>query len=156
MSNPETTRPRRRGRRILLIVLGSIALLILLALVLAPAIGGAIAPGIIQSAAKKSIAGEVTVKSVSLSWFGKQRLGTITVTGADGKTVAFDKQPGIDTMQFLGEALPTGIVDCLWPVCYLPTAKAGQRPRDAPLEHPACRSTIETDSPNRPAPRRSN
>jgi len=39
----------------------------------------------------------------------------------------------IATMQFLGEAIPAGIVDCFWPVCYLPTANAGQRPRGAPL-----------------------
>lgn len=85
--------PRPAARRkswIKWIVIGVPAALVVLVLVVilaGPAIASAVAPGIIASAARDSIKGEVTVSDVSLSWRGPQRVGSLVLTDPTGKTV---------------------------------------------------------------------
>ena len=80
----------RQRRWIKWMAIGVPAALVVLVLVLVlagPAIVSAVAPGIIASAARDSIQGEVAVSDVRLSWRGPQRVGSVVVTDPSGKTV---------------------------------------------------------------------
>ncbi|MBL9031550.1 MAG: hypothetical protein JNM80_07555 [Phycisphaerae bacterium] len=81
-------RRKRRRRRVLLFSLAGAALLLLLLLALAPPIASRFVPGIVQSAAASSLSGKLSVRSASLSWFGRQSLGTINITDSTGEQVA--------------------------------------------------------------------
>ncbi len=81
-------RGRRRRRRLLLIACIVLVVLAAIGAALAPAIAGSLVPGIVADAAKSSIAGKVTVSRASLSWFGKQTVGPITVQDDRGEVVA--------------------------------------------------------------------
>lgn len=81
-------RPPRRTRRIILISVGAVLAVVLVVLALAPTIAGSIAPGIAANAINSSINGKATVSGVSLSWFGGQTIGPVTVADAAGKQVA--------------------------------------------------------------------
>lgn len=76
------------GRKVLFGGLGTLVVLLLLAVVFLPNIAAAVAPGIISSQAQKQINGTVNVTGVSLSWSGPQRIGQVVVRSADGKEVA--------------------------------------------------------------------
>lgn len=71
--------PMARWKRITLWSAGSVGVVLLLALLLAPTIAGWIAPGYITRGAAGSIAGPVRVEDMSLSWFGSQSVGSIVV-----------------------------------------------------------------------------
>lgn len=68
---------RRKTGKARKIILGLAALVVVLVLVVVlggPAIAGALAPGMIESAASRQINGDVRVAKVSLSWTGRQRI----------------------------------------------------------------------------------
>ncbi|MFN0132355.1 MAG: hypothetical protein ACKVW3_07490 [Phycisphaerales bacterium] len=95
MTEPSTWDPpapaahrKRRLRRIILFSAGGLALFMLILLALAPTIASRFVPGIVQSAAASSLSGKLTVRSASLSWFGSQALGPITVVDSNGEQVA--------------------------------------------------------------------
>lgn len=79
------TTPVRRRRWPL--ALGVIAILLVMLVVLAPVFAGWAAPGIIRSRASGTIPGRLDVRSVSLSWFGEQRVRGMTLTSPDGAVV---------------------------------------------------------------------
>lgn len=81
-------RRKRRRRRVLLFSLAGATFLLLLLLALAPAIAARFVPGIVQSAAASSLSGKLSVRSASLSWFGRQSLGPVTITDSTGEQVA--------------------------------------------------------------------
>jgi hypothetical protein len=83
-----TPGPGRRRLRRALIVLGSLVVLVLILVALAPTIAGAVAPGYARDAINQQINGKAEVGRVSLSWFGGQRVGPITITDAAGQPVA--------------------------------------------------------------------
>lgn len=78
---------KARGRRWLRIgIIAAAAIVVLVAL--APTVVGWFAPGFVAGAVRGSINGNADVKSVSLSWFGGQRIGPITISDVQGKQVA--------------------------------------------------------------------
>lgn len=80
--------PVARWKKILLIGGGSLVVLVLIVLALVPTIAGSMAPGIVEKAAGEKLAGGVKVGSISLSWFGGQKIGPIIITDPtkpDGK-----------------------------------------------------------------------
>jgi len=83
-------KPRRgKLRKRVGIGAGVIVLLLALAVVLAPFIVSAVAPGFVSDAITDSLeSGEATCESVSLSWFGTQRVGPIVVKDEQGAAVA--------------------------------------------------------------------
>jgi hypothetical protein len=81
---PAPPKPRRRPWRWILL---SLALVAVLLVVFAPAIGSVFVPGIVRSQAARRIAGEVRLDSASLSWFGAQSLNNLQLLHG-GKTVA--------------------------------------------------------------------
>ncbi|MBX3375961.1 MAG: hypothetical protein KF678_03035 [Phycisphaeraceae bacterium] len=81
-------RPGRRGRRLLLWAIGLVACLVAAAALLGPFIGGAIVRSSLQEAGNQAINGKVEVGGVSLSWFGAQGVGPVTVVDAKGERVA--------------------------------------------------------------------
>lgn len=68
-------------------LVGAAALLLVL-VGLAPTIAGWFAPGIASGAIGGAINGSATVESVSLSWFGGQRVGPVIIKDSAGRTVA--------------------------------------------------------------------
>lgn len=73
---------RRRGRAVW-IVLGAFAVLLVL-VGAAPMLASILAPGLIASGASNAIAGKVEVSSVSLRWFGEQRVERVRVADDTG------------------------------------------------------------------------
>lgn len=86
-SRPAAPRTRRRRRRIL-IAAGAFLLVLVILVALVPTIAGGIAPGRVEDAINKSIAGKATVDGASFSWFGGQRIGPVTITDEHGNQVA--------------------------------------------------------------------
>lgn len=78
---------RSKRRKIILGVVGGVALILLLAVVFLPQIAGAIAPGIIASKSDDAIPGSATVQRVRLSWGGPQRVETLKVLDTKGKEI---------------------------------------------------------------------
>jgi len=80
---------RRRGwiKWVAIGLPAALVVLVLVVVVAGPAIASALAPGIIASAARDSIKGEVAVSDVSLSWRGPQRVGSLVLTDPTGKKV---------------------------------------------------------------------
>ncbi|NUQ68044.1 MAG: hypothetical protein HUU18_07170 [Phycisphaerales bacterium] len=78
-----TTRPRRRGLKIVL----ALALLLGVLIVLAPKIAGVFAPGIVRGQSGVAVAGRLDVRGVSLSWLGSQRLRGFSLATPDGQSV---------------------------------------------------------------------
>lgn len=83
-----SSKPRGRARRVVLWGVGALLLVVVLLVALAPTIAGAIAPAYAADAINKSINGKATVGGISLSWFGGQRVGPVTVADTAGKQVA--------------------------------------------------------------------
>ena len=81
-----TKKKSRWGRRVALF-LGVPGLLLVVLLVFAPAIVGSVAPGFVASAAGGAIAGDVEVRSVSLSWLGEQRASGVRLIDTDGSEI---------------------------------------------------------------------
>lgn len=82
------TNPKPPKKRSLLKVIGVVAAVLVLALAvlvaLLPTIASSIAPGMIENAAKDSIAGGVKVDKASFSWGGPQTIGDITLLDPKG------------------------------------------------------------------------
>jgi hypothetical protein len=85
------SRPRRRRRRIALAVLlsvGTVVLLLVVLVSLAPTLASGYIPAIAQQNINENIQGRATVGGASLSWFGAQRIGPISIVDPDGRPVA--------------------------------------------------------------------
>ncbi len=65
---------KRQHRRRVSWIIGSITLTLVILVMLAPMIAGALAPGIVASKGSAAIAGRVEVDAIRLSWFGAQRI----------------------------------------------------------------------------------
>ena len=76
---------KRQKRRRVSWIIGAVTVVLALLVVLAPTIAGALAPGFIADAASGAIAGRVEVGSVSLSWFGDQRVEQIRLYDRDNE-----------------------------------------------------------------------
>lgn len=74
---------RRRRGRLVWIVAGAVAVLLVL-IGAAPMLASILAPGLIASGASKAIAGKVEVSSVSLRWFGGQRVERVRIADDTG------------------------------------------------------------------------
>lgn len=77
-ASKEKADKRRKRSRVGRVVI-AIAALLLIAVALLPTIASWIAPGIIASQASNAIAGRVEVSSVSLGWFGSQKVTGVRV-----------------------------------------------------------------------------
>ncbi|MEM7755798.1 MAG: hypothetical protein AAF297_09210 [Planctomycetota bacterium] len=77
----------RKRRKWVLIALGSTVGVAALGLLVAPMIGGAMAPGIIADSAGQAIPGRVVVDRVRLGWFGDQRAEGIELIDPEGDSV---------------------------------------------------------------------
>ncbi|MEL6328076.1 MAG: hypothetical protein AAFR38_00305 [Planctomycetota bacterium] len=92
--------PKKRSLlKTLSITLGVLVVLLVVLVALAPSLAGGFAKGAIESAAGDSIRGSVRVGSVSLSWFGSQKLGRVELLDENGGPVAV-----------LDAELPTGLL----------------------------------------------
>lgn len=78
-------RPRKRGRW--LKVLGVLACLLLLALLIAPSIAGPLVRPVVQSAIHEQVNGEAKIESLSLSWWGSQRVRGLRIADEKGDEV---------------------------------------------------------------------
>lgn len=80
-------RTRKRRRRLLgsLLVL---SILVVLLVVLAPTIASSFVPGIVESKGSAAVKGSVEVDSVSLSWFGPQRVKGLRILESGKQVVA--------------------------------------------------------------------
>ncbi|MFM9995733.1 MAG: hypothetical protein ACKVU4_08030 [Phycisphaerales bacterium] len=88
-STTPTPAPRgRRWKRRITIGIGLVLVVLLIVVGLAPTIAGWIAPGYAAGAIAGAINGSATVDRVSLSWFGKQKAGDVTIRDAAGQEVA--------------------------------------------------------------------
>src|SRR5262245_59853214 len=89
-ADPDLKKKRRRRpiRRISLWTGGTVLVVLVLALIFAPQIGGWLAPGIIEGQASGAISGKASVGDVSLSWGGPQTLTDVRLAGTDGKQIA--------------------------------------------------------------------
>jgi hypothetical protein len=89
-ADPSSPAPRRKRRwgRILLITGGSLVLLLVVLVALAPTIAGAVAPGIAEGSINAMINGKAKVSKVDLSWSGAQHIGPVEITDEKGTRVA--------------------------------------------------------------------
>lgn len=82
------TNPKPPKKRSILKIIGILAAVLVVAIVvlvaLIPTIASSMAPGIIENAAKDSIAGGVKVDKASFSWGGPQTIGDITLLDPKG------------------------------------------------------------------------
>lgn len=85
---PVTKKKASLAKKLVLGGLGVGTLAVVVAVALLPKIAGAIAPGIIEREAGKSIKGSVKVEGVSLTWTGPQGVGPVRVLDANGSVVA--------------------------------------------------------------------
>ncbi|QQS08395.1 MAG: hypothetical protein IPK69_10400 [Phycisphaerales bacterium] len=83
----ETPKPMRK-RRIILKLFLALVIVIVALIALLPTIAGSFAPGAIASAAAPAINGTLKVDKVSLSWFGGQSIGPVTINDDKGAKVA--------------------------------------------------------------------
>ena len=83
----ETPKPKRKRRIILKLFLAFVIVVVAL-IALLPTIAGSFAPGAIAAAAAPAINGSLKVDKVSLSWFGGQVIGPVTITDDKGAKVA--------------------------------------------------------------------
>jgi hypothetical protein len=104
----ETSRKKaekRQKRRRVSWILGALTLVVVLLVMLAPTIGGALAPGMIARAASDAIAGRVEVDSVSFSWFGEQRVRGLRLYDDDNERrgeLAVTADKGLLALAFSG------------------------------------------------------
>lgn len=77
-----------RGKKRIFIGLGVLLFVLVVLVAVAPMIASSMAPGIIESAASKSIAGKVKVDRVSVGWFSPVSAGPITLSDPKGEKVA--------------------------------------------------------------------
>jgi hypothetical protein len=89
LHDPEARRRRRRRivRRVLLSTLAALLLAAALGILFLPQIASAFAPGIIARRVNETIAGSISVRGVTLSWGGPQRLEGVRLSDPDGKEV---------------------------------------------------------------------
>jgi len=80
-------KPKRRWRRIALWVGGAVAVLLVLALILAPMVASRIAPGYIERAVDDAIPGSVEVRGLRLGWGGHTVVGPAVLFDDQGKRV---------------------------------------------------------------------
>lgn len=90
-TRPQVPVRRRRWLRRTLIALGALVVLVGVLVLLAPTIAGSVAPGIASKQINAMIQGKADVGGVSLSWFGEQSVGPVTVSTPDGKPVGHVK-----------------------------------------------------------------
>ncbi|MEE2681727.1 MAG: hypothetical protein VX641_05070 [Planctomycetota bacterium] len=83
MTHEDGMKPRKRTRTKLWITLSAVVVLILL---LPTICSHVIVPGIIQSELEDSVDGTASVSGTSFSWFGSQRIDSITITSTDRAT----------------------------------------------------------------------
>lgn len=86
-STASPTKPRKR-RRVVVWVLGTIALVLLIVVLALPMIAGWLAPGIAEKSINAMLNGRAEVRRVGLSWTGGQRIGPVEVFDAQGQRVA--------------------------------------------------------------------
>lgn len=81
-------RPVRRLFRRLMIV-GALGVFALIAGVvfLGPSVAGMLAPGLVRGAAEGTLAGDLSLSDVHLTWFGPQRIGSLSIRDDAGATV---------------------------------------------------------------------
>jgi hypothetical protein len=78
----------------------------------APTIAGAFAPGLIESTAAKTIAGSIKVQSVSLSWFGPQKVTGLVLRDTNTKQVAaLDLSTSAGLFSLMRGSLNLGVVN---------------------------------------------
>ncbi|MFZ4572897.1 MAG: hypothetical protein ACOYN0_00785 [Phycisphaerales bacterium] len=87
--DPAAAAQRRKSKRrtVILSVLGVLVAVLVVLVALAPAIAGSFAPGIIESQAGKYISGQAKVASVSLSWWGPQRVAGVQLLDKGNEVV---------------------------------------------------------------------
>jgi hypothetical protein len=103
--------PRPRRRRKLWWVLGGIAVLFIALVLFAPAIASSFAPGFVESAAKKQIAGGVKVSGVSLSWTGPQTIKTLRLTDPKDRLVGeFSAEVSAGLLSLATGSLDLGLI----------------------------------------------
>ncbi|KAA0217512.1 MAG: hypothetical protein DYG94_00090 [Leptolyngbya sp. PLA3] len=78
----------RKRRRVLLTSLLTLLILVVLLVVLAPTIASPFVPGIVESKGSAAVKGSVEVDSVSLSWFGPQRVRGLRIVDPGRQVVA--------------------------------------------------------------------
>jgi hypothetical protein len=106
---------RRRRGRAAWIVAGALAVLLVL-VGAAPMLASILAPGLIASGASRAIAGKVEVSSVSLRWFGGQRVERVRIaddTGAPRADLSISADRGLLALALgdYGEITLRGEVD---------------------------------------------
>ncbi|MCC6675986.1 MAG: hypothetical protein IT436_02475 [Phycisphaerales bacterium] len=85
---PSPSTPPHRKRRAWLWALGAIAIILGLAILLLPTIASSVAPGLVESKANARLTGSVKLDRVSLSWFGPQKVGPVTLFDDASKPIA--------------------------------------------------------------------
>lgn len=88
----------RRKRRTLWWVLAALLVIVALGLLLLPTIASSIAPGIVESKANAAINGTIKLSDVSLSWFGPQKAGPVTLFDDAARPIAkvnVEASPGL-------------------------------------------------------------
>ncbi|MDX2147043.1 MAG: hypothetical protein SFZ23_05925 [Planctomycetota bacterium] len=101
----ENAARKRRRRNIVLGSVGVVVILLVVLVALAPTIISSFAPGIVENAANKQLSGRVSVRDVSLSWFGPQEVGGFKLLDAQDRTVAevsLTAQTGLLSVAFGG------------------------------------------------------
>lgn len=80
--------PRRRRVRLVLLVAAAAVAVLFLIVLLAPLLIGPLVRGRAERAIDDAVAGTATVGRASLSWFGNQEIGPVTITDDSGAPVA--------------------------------------------------------------------
>lgn len=94
MANPDPATPAvpaarpRRKRRTLLWALAALVVIVALGVLLLPTIASSLAPGIVESKANEKLTGKVQLDRVSLSWFGPQKIGPLTLLDDASRPIA--------------------------------------------------------------------
>ncbi|MBX3322291.1 MAG: hypothetical protein KF757_04810 [Phycisphaeraceae bacterium] len=103
-------RTKRKRRKVVLLILGSFVLLVGGLVVFAPAIASVFAGSIVASKGSEAISGSIDVRSVSLSWFGPQRVHGLRVLDGSGTRIAdvdVSADVGLMALAFGGRDLGT-------------------------------------------------
>lgn len=85
---PAAPRGRRRLRRVLGIGVVAVLVLLIAGVVLAPTIGSALAPGMIEGSVNPGIKGRVAVAEASIGWFAGLEVGPVEVFDPEGRPAA--------------------------------------------------------------------
>lgn len=85
---PAAPRGRRRLRRVLGIAVVAVLVLLVAGAVLAPTIGSALAPGMIEGSVNPRIKGRVSVAEASIGWFAGLEVGPVEVFDPEGRLAA--------------------------------------------------------------------